>query len=69
MTREPLALTTINMSDSFTAAELEAYLDEELAPEEMAAVEERLQDQGDLVQELVAINTRREAGASAAARD
>jgi hypothetical protein len=46
----------------FTPAELEAYLDEALAPEVMAKIEEQLKARPDLVQELVAINTRREAG-------
>jgi len=50
------------MSREFTAAELEAYLDEELAPEVLAEIEEQLKARPEMVQELVAINTRREAG-------
>ena len=50
------------MPQKFTTAELEAYLDEELAPELLAEIESALQSQPETVQELVAINTRREAG-------
>ena len=50
------------MSHRFTTTELEAYLDEELAPEVLAEIENVLQSQPEAVQELVAINTRREAG-------
>lgn len=50
------------MSRQFTAAELEAYLDEELSPEDTAEMEGQFRARPELVQELVAINTRREAG-------
>lgn len=50
------------MARQFTSAELEAYLDEELAPQDLASIEEQLRSEPTLVQELVAINTRREAG-------
>ena len=50
------------MTRTFTAAELEAYLDEELSPDDLAAIEDQLKSNPELVQELVAINTRREAG-------
>ena len=50
------------MPRTYTTAELEAYLDEELAPEVLTEIEAALQSQPEVVQELVAINTRREAG-------
>ena len=50
------------MSASYTQSELEAYLDEALSPEEMAAIEKALRRQPDLVQRLAAINARRDAG-------
>ena len=50
------------MSLDFTPADLEAYLDEELAPEVMAQIENALKANTEIAQELVAINTRREAG-------
>ena len=50
------------MTRQFTPAELEAYLDEELSADDLAAIEESLQGQPELVKQLVAINTRREAG-------
>lgn len=50
------------MPQHFTTAELEAYLDEELAPEVLAEIENVLQSQPETVQELIAINSRREAG-------
>ena len=50
------------MQREFTTAELEAYLDEELAPEVLAEIEHMLQSSPDAVQQLVAINSRREAG-------
>lgn len=50
------------MSRTFSPAELEAYLDESLAPAEMAEVEEALREQPDLAEQLVAINSRRDAG-------
>jgi hypothetical protein len=46
----------------YTTLELEAYLDEQLSPELMAQVEQALRDDVKLMQELVAINNRREAG-------
>ncbi len=46
----------------YTTLELEAYLDEQLSPELMAQVEQALRDDATLMQELVAINNRREAG-------
>jgi hypothetical protein len=46
----------------FTQAELEAYLDEALSPTEMAAMEATLRSRPDLLQQLAAINARRDAG-------
>jgi hypothetical protein len=50
------------MSKQFTQSELEAYLDEALSPEEMAAVEAELRSNHELGQQLAAINGRRDAG-------
>ena len=50
------------MSKSFTTIELESYLDEGLSPERMAAVEDLLRNEPDLVRELAEINSRRDAG-------
>jgi len=50
------------MSDDYTQAELEAYLDEALTPEDMATLERDLRDRPELIQRLSAINTRRDAG-------
>jgi hypothetical protein len=46
----------------FSSAELEAYLDESLPLARMAAVEEALRRHPELLQELAAINGRRDAG-------
>ena len=50
------------MSRTFATSELEAYLDEALPAEEMAAVEAALRGDGELVRRLAAINRRRDAG-------
>lgn len=50
------------MSKDFTELELEAYLDEALAPGEMAAVESELRANPTLGKRLAAINGRRDAG-------
>ena len=50
------------MAKQLTQSELEAYLDEALAPEEMAAIENELRNDPQLAQELAAINARRDAG-------
>jgi hypothetical protein len=50
------------MTHQFTQAELEAYLDEALAPAEMAEVEAQLRDQKELTSRLEAIHSRRDAG-------
>jgi hypothetical protein len=42
--------------------ELEAYLDEALPAEEMARIEDRLRREPELLAELAAINSRRDAG-------
>jgi anti-sigma factor RsiW len=47
---------------TFTIAELEAYLDEALSPQEMANMETVLRDRPDLLRELALINNRRDAG-------
>lgn len=46
----------------FTQSELEAYLDEALAPEEMAIVENAVRKDTKLLRQLSAINGRRDAG-------
>ena len=46
----------------FTTAELEAYLDEALPPERMAAIEEALRQDATLQHQLTATNGRRDAG-------
>jgi hypothetical protein len=45
-----------------TQADLQAYLDEALTPAEMAAIEVELRQKPDLLQQLAAINARRDAG-------
>ena len=50
------------MPRPFTESELEAYLDEDLSPKEMAAVEAELRANQELARHLAAINTRRDAG-------
>lgn len=46
----------------FTQTQLEAYLDEALPPADMALMEAELRSRPDLLQELAAINARRDAG-------
>ncbi len=53
---------TPKMSSSFTSAELEAYLDEALPAERMAAIEEALRGDESLHKQLLATNGRRDAG-------
>jgi hypothetical protein len=50
------------MAADFTSAELEAYLDETLPAERMAAVEDALRHSDHLQQRIIAINGRRDAG-------
>ena len=50
------------MSAEFTTAELEAYLDEALAPERMAEIERGLRGRPELLQRLAQINARRDCG-------
>ena len=50
------------MSREFTTAELEAYLDEALTPEEMAGIERVLRKRPELLRQLSAIHSRRDAG-------
>lgn len=50
------------MSKDFTESELEAYLDEALAPDEMMAVEAALRGNRELANRLTKINGRRDAG-------
>jgi hypothetical protein len=51
-----------NMPADFSNAELEAYLDESLPVERMAAVEDALRQYEALEQRMIAINGRRDAG-------
>ena len=50
------------MSRRFTQLELEAYLEEALAPEEMVEIETALRNHSELAQQLATINARRDAG-------
>lgn len=50
------------MSQEFTELELEAYLDEALDAERMAEIEKVLRGRPELLQRLVAINSRRDSG-------
>lgn len=50
------------MKSKPSTAHLEAYLDESLAPEKMAEIEEQVRADPELQQELIAINGRRDAG-------
>ncbi len=50
------------MDRTYTDAELEAYLDEQLATELLSDVERALRDDEKLVQRLAEINLRRDAG-------
>lgn len=50
------------MNDEFSAADLEAYLDEDLDAIEMARIELRLRDDHPLLQRLESIHRRRDAG-------
>jgi hypothetical protein len=50
------------MRPNFTTAELEAFLDESLPIEQMAAIERALRDSDELQQRLTEINGRRDAG-------
>lgn len=50
------------MSLRFTPSELEAYLEEALAPEEMATIEKAIRSQPSLARQIAEINGRRDAG-------
>lgn len=50
------------MYEQFSVTELEAYLDESLAVERMAAIERALRGRPDLIQRLAEINARRDCG-------
>ncbi len=50
------------MLHSFTTADLEAYLDEALPPEQMTSIEMALRAQPQLLRQLSEINARRDAG-------
>ena len=50
------------MTNSFTDADLEGYLDEILPVERMAALEEALRNEDGLRERLTAVNGRRDAG-------
>jgi hypothetical protein len=50
------------MTDKFCNSELEAFLDESLPAERMAAIEDALRQSDELQQRLTAINGRRDAG-------
>lgn len=50
------------MASRLTQADLQAYLDEALSPEDMAAIEVELRKKPELLKQLAAINARRDAG-------
>jgi hypothetical protein len=50
------------MAGSFTNSDLEAFLDESLPAEQMAAIEDKLRQSEALQKQLAAINGRRDAG-------
>lgn len=50
------------MANSFSNAELEAFLDESLPAERMAAIEDAVRNSDQLQERLAAINGRRDAG-------
>jgi hypothetical protein len=50
------------MSADFSNSDLEAFLDESLPPERMAAIEDELRNDVTLQKQLTAINGRRDAG-------
>ncbi len=50
------------MQSEFTTTDLEAYLDESLPSEKMAAIEEALRRNQELQKRLMAVNGRRDAG-------
>lgn len=50
------------MTTEITDADLEAYLEELLPPEEMTAIELRIRDDATVLERLAAINGRRDAG-------
>lgn len=50
------------MTRRITQSDLQAYLDEALAPAEMAAIEVEIRSRPDLLKQLAAINGRRDAG-------
>jgi len=50
------------MGKRITQADLQAYLDEALSPSEMTAIEGELRQRPELLQQLAAINARRDAG-------
>jgi len=52
----------VTMSNSFTNAELEAFLDEALPTERMTAIEEALRSDETLLRRLTETNGRRDAG-------
>jgi anti-sigma factor RsiW len=51
------------MSQSFTSAELIAFLDEALPPADMARIEQALRSDTALAGELIALSTDRDGGA------
>ena len=50
------------MPADFSNSELEAYLDEALPTERMAAIEDALRNDGELQKRITAVNGRRDAG-------
>lgn len=50
------------MTRKFSKAQLEAYLDEALPVDEMAAIEQQLRDDVELGKAITAVNSRRDAG-------
>src|SRR5262245_47673020 len=52
----------LTVSHSFSNSDLEAFLDEALPTERMAAIEDALRNDGELQKRITAVNGRRDAG-------
>ena len=53
---------TLVMARSYTQAELEAFLEGSLSPEESASIEKQLRDDKEMLTELASVNGRKDAG-------
>ncbi len=62
MERHDASYTKDKMSEDFSEAELEAYLDEALDPEKIVEIERLAREDPELLKRLSLINSRRDAG-------